>query len=364
MNTLYCLWFHTLNLPESFKYAIWKKCLSCRKIFESDCSFYDTLGIELKKAQKIQEAKKEFEKVSEAYNRMKQCGIKVITIEDECYPEWLKEIHDPPIVLFLLGDASLMNKPSIAIVGARKCSEYGYSVAKELAYGVAKTGFNVISGMALGIDEAAHKGALKAGHTLAVLGTGVDVCYPKQNKLLYEEIKQKGCLVSEFMPQTSPMHYQFPKRNRIISGMALGTVVVEAAERSGSLITAQLALEQNREVFAVPGNINSALSKGCNKLIQGGAKLVTQLEDIVEELIPQLSSYSNNFENNCTNNLSVLLDKVEIMVYDNLSWQPMQLLYVAQKINMSESQIEKILLKLEIKGFIARLPGRRYVRLN
>lgn len=364
MNTLYCLWFHAISLSDALKYKLWKKCLSCKKIYESEHTFYMALGMDLEKAQKIQEAKKGFEAVKEQYEAIKEVGIKMITIEEEEYPERLREIGDPPIVIFLKGDISLLNKPSVAIVGGRKCSDYGYGIAKELGNGLAHTGFSVVSGMALGIDEAAHKGALSAGKTLAVLGTGVEICYPKQNKALYESIQQKGCIVSEFFPQTKPMPYQFPKRNRIISGMTLGTVVIEAAERSGSLITAGLALEQNREVFAVPGNVDSALSRGCNKLIQGGAKLVIELSDIVEELMPQLLDYSNNFKNNCTSNPTLPLDKVEIMVYDNLSWQPTQLVHVAQKVSMSEVQIEKILLKLEIKGFITRLPGRRYVRLN
>lgn len=364
MNTLYGLWFHSISLSDALKYKLWKKCLSCKKIYESEHTFYMALGLNLEKAQKIQEAKKYFETIKKQYEQIKAQGTEIITIEDKAYPERLKEIEDPPIVIFVKGDINLLNKPSVAIVGGRKCSDYGYGIAKELGNGLAHTGFSVVSGMALGIDEAAHKGALSAGNTLAVLGTGVEVCYPKQNRDLYESIQEKGCLLSEFFPQTKPMPYQFPKRNRIISGMTLGTVVIEAAERSGSLITAELALQQNREVFAVPGNVNSALSLGCNKLIQGGAKLVIELSDILEELMPQVLDYSSNFKNNCTNNPVLLLDKVEIMVYDNLSWQPMQLVHVAQKVNISEVQIEKILLKLEIKGFITRLPGRRYVRLN
>lgn len=365
MYKIYCLWFHMLSLPVAFKYTLWKTCLSCQKIYEADESFYRSIGIDIEKARKIQEERKNLKAIQNYYEVLKTNDMTMLTIEDEAYPDRLKKIEDAPIVIFLKGNENLVNYPSIAIVGARKCSEYGYNAAKELGYQLVGAGFNVISGMAMGIDEAAHKGALSKGdRTLAVLGTGVDVCYPKQNRHLYDTILERGCVLSEFLPGTQPMPYQFPLRNRVISGLSLGIVVVEAAERSGSLITAHLALTQNREVFAVPGNIHSALSKGTNKLIQAGAKMVTKVEDIIEELIYQLPNHRDNFENNCTNNPILLLDKVEIMVYDNLSWQPTPLLDVAQKSSMSELQIEKILLKLEIKGFIARLPGRRYVRLN
>lgn len=365
MHKFYCLWFHVLNLPEVFKYTLWKQVLSCQKIYEADDDFYKSIGIDPEKTQKIQASKKDLEDLQNYYESLEHQGITMVTIEDEDYPDRLKVIDDPPIVFFLKGDKTLVNWPSIAIVGARKCTEYGYSVANELGNELGKAGFSVVSGMALGIDEAAHKGALSKGNrTLAVLGCGVDICYPKQNRTLYQALLERGGLLSEFLPGTEPRAYQFPMRNRIISGLSLGTVVVEAAQRSGSLITAHLALAQNREVFAVPGNMNNPLSKGTNKLIQAGAKMVTCVEDIIEELVYQLPVQYDNFENNYTNNPILLLDKVEIMVYDNLSWQPTPLLDVAQKSNMSEHQIEKILLKLEIKGFITRLPGRRYVRLN
>ena len=365
MQRFYCLWFHALNINEKFKYNLWKKVGNCQKIYEGEEDFYKSLGIDYEKIQKIQESKQRLDNLKELYESLGSRNIIMTTIEDEDYPERLKSIDTPPIVFFLKGDIELVNWPSIAIVGARKCSEYGYSVAKELGNGLEKAGFNVVSGMALGIDEAAHKGALSQGHhTLAVLGCGIDICYPKQNSTLYRMLLERGAVLSEFLPGTEPRPYQFPMRNRIISGLSLGVVVVEAAQKSGSLITAHLALEYNREVFAVPGNINSTLSKGANQLIQSGAKMVTCVEDIIEELVYQLPIPCDNFENNYTNNPTLILDKLEIMVYDNLSWQPTPVCDVAQKIHMSEHQIEKILLKLEIKGFITRLPGRRYVRLN
>lgn len=365
MQHFYCLWFHTLKLSEKFKYNLWKKVKSCQKIYEGGEDFYRSLGIDYEKIQKIQESKQKLDGLKTLYESLDRQNIILVSIEDEDYPDKLKSIDTPPIVFFLKGNKLLINWPSIAIVGARRCSEYGYSVAKELGNGLEKAGFNVISGMALGIDEAAHQGALSQGnHTLAVLGCGVDVCYPKQNNTLYRILLERGAVLSEFLPGTEPLPYQFPMRNRIISGLSLGVVVVEAAKKSGSLITAHLALEYNREVFAVPGNINSTLSQGTNQLIQSGAKMVTCIDDIIEELVYQLPLVCDQHENNYKDNPTLRLDKLEIMVYDNLSWQPTPVCDVAQKVHMSEHQIEKILLKLEIKGFITRLPGRRYVRLN
>ncbi|MEF9958505.1 MAG: DNA-processing protein DprA [Niameybacter sp.] len=357
------LCFHLLPIHEGTKYSWWQQSGSCKQFFDADHAFYRQLGISLENIHIIETAKQNQPMLVGYMERLKQQGIQLVSLEDTLYPARLKEIHDPPMILFYKG-SYLLDKPSIAIVGARKCSEYGYQAAMELAYGLTQAGFLVVSGMARGIDEGAHKGALKIGETLAVLGNSVDICYPKQNSRLYEEILEKGCITSEFIPPTQPRDYQFPKRNRIISGLTLGTVVVEAAERSGSLITARFALEQNREVFAVPGNLGSALSCGSHKLIQAGAKLVMSAEDIIQEIMPLASSHISNFTNNCTKIPVQILDKVEIMVYDNLSWQPKELVNIATQMNMTEMNIEKILLKLEIKGFIMRLPGRRYVRLN
>lgn len=360
---MYSLWFHLLSIEGGKKYGWWKEKGSSKEFYETDRKGYKALGIGLEDIHIIEEAKEKFNQIETLVMEIEDKGIHLLSIEEEEYPILLKEIEDPPFIIFWKGH-HFLNRPALAIVGARKCSEYGYQVAMELGYDLAKAGFGVVSGMARGIDEASHKGALKIGETYAVLGNSVDICYPKQNLSLYNHIQEKGCILSEFLPPTEPRPYQFPRRNRLISGMCLGTVVVEAASRSGSLITAHLALAQNREVFAVPGNLNSALSAGSHKLIQSGAKLITKVEDILEELMPQLHFYSSNFANNCTNIPTQILDKVEIMVYDNLSWQPTELIRIAHQMNMTEINVEKILLQLEIKGFIMRLPGRRYVRLN
>lgn len=212
--------------------------------------------------------------------------MKIIKIEDKEYPQNLLKIYDPPKQLYVLGNEKILNEPGIAIVGSRNCTKYGEQTAKSFAYNLARYNINVISGMAKGIDSAAHIGSVMgSGKTVAVLGSGFNHVYPKENMQLFNKILESGgAIITEYEPDTMPDGKNFPRRNRIISGLSKGVVVVEAAERSGSLITAELALEEGKEVFAVPGNINSLLSKGTNELIKDGAKLVTNVFDILEEL--------------------------------------------------------------------------------
>ena len=218
-------------------------------------------------------------------NAIEKLGMVVVTYWDDLYPELLREIPSPPPVLYVCGDAMelLIHEPKIGIVGSRKCTHYGKSVARKLASELARMGFVVVSGLAAGIDSAAHEGAASAGGTIGVLGNGVDIVYPSYNARVYETVKGHGCVISEFPPGTPPMKHHFPMRNRIISGLSLGVVVVEAGEKSGSLITARMAREQGREVFAVPGPVTSESSKGTNLLIKNGAKLVRDAWDVVEE---------------------------------------------------------------------------------
>ena len=219
------------------------------------------------------------EEIAEACEKK---SIRVLVREDEEYPPILREIARPPLVLFARGNP-IPGTERIAIVGARAATQYGKRVAEEIAMGVAAQGVTVVSGAAQGIDSAAHKGALRAGRTVAVLGCGVDVAYPRFNAKLLDEIAESGVVLSEYPPGTQPFPAFFPQRNRIISGLSRGTLVVEAAERSGSLITAELALSEGRDVFAVPGSIYSDLSRGCHRLIQQGAKLAASAADILSE---------------------------------------------------------------------------------
>jgi len=212
-------------------------------------------------------------------------NIKRISLKSGEYPENLKNIYKPPSEIYICGSILPQDKNAIAIVGTRRASSYGLEECRKLSYNLALRGITVISGMARGIDTAAHNGALQAGgRTIAVLGSGHNHIYPPENKKLYYEIIENGACVSEFKPDTRPFRTNFPRRNRIISGLAIGVVVVEAPERSGALITANFALEQGREVFAMPGNINSTKSSGTNKLIKEGAKLVEDVQDILDEL--------------------------------------------------------------------------------
>jgi DNA processing protein len=215
---------------------------------------------------------------------MEATGVRLVSFEDVEYPGNLREIIDPPPVLFVRGCIVPEDERAIAVIGSRKASAYGIAVCRRLVRALVDHGFSIVSGMAKGVDAAAHWAALeRKGRTLAVLGTGVDVVYPKRNKQVFEGLLERGALLSEFLPGTEPFAKNFPRRNRIISGMALGVLVVEAAERSGTMITVRTALEQGREVFAVPGDIRSPVSRGTHRLIKEGAKLVERVEDILEE---------------------------------------------------------------------------------
>lgn len=219
--------------------------------------------------------------------------IEEISIESQEYPEQLRNIYDPPIKLYVLGNKQILKQKGIAIVGSRKCSEYGKKVALQFAKSLSENGVNIISGLAVGIDTYAHLGTLQVveccglnkGKTISVLGSGLDEIYPKENiNLAKQIIKSGGCIISEYSIGTKPEKLNFPKRNRIISGLSKGVVIIEASEKSGSLITAEFALEQGREVFAVPGSVFSLTSVGTNNIIKQGAKLVTSYEDVLDEL--------------------------------------------------------------------------------
>lgn len=220
---------------------------------------------------------------------MEKNNIDIISIEDDTYPKLLKMINRPPINLYIRGNKNVLNMPSLGIVGCREASYYGKSVAKEFAYNLSKSGFNIVSGLARGIDSFAHIGAIVAkGKTTAILGNGLDTIYPKENiKLAQSILDSDGAIISEYPLGTKPEKINFPRRNRIISGLSNGILIVEAKEKSGSLITLDFALEQGRDIFAIPGNINSKNSFGTNGIIKQGAKLVTNWEEIVEE-------YTNN----------------------------------------------------------------------
>src|SRR5258708_182056 len=244
----------------------------------------DTISV-IKSAEMLEKAAREIEELA-------RLGGEAFTLSDELYPKLLRETYDPPIVIYYLGNlTAALSQPAIAIVGSRRCSTYGRNVAEKLSRGLAERGVTIVSGLARGIDSAAHRGALDGrGITVGVMGTGLDAVYPRENRKLAERIVEKGALITEFPLATPPVSQNFPFRNRVISGISLGVMIVEGAERSGSLITARMAYEQGREVFAVPGNITSSKSFGPNYLIKDGAKLVQTWQDVVEEFPPEHKS--------------------------------------------------------------------------
>ncbi len=286
--------------------------------------------------------------------------VNVLTIEDVLYPENLKTIHYPPPILYFKGTIIEADKNSISIVGSRKATYYGKMVAEKLSKDLALAGITIISGMARGIDTSAHKGALSVnGRTIAVLGCGIDYIYPPENRRLAQEIQESGAVISEFPLSTLPERQNFPRRNRIISGLSLGTVVVEAAEKSGALITADFALEQGREVFAIPGNINSPLSNGSHNLIKQGAKLVNNYQDILEEiytLLPQKTAEKDMVKENTS------LTEKEKVIYRLITKEPVQIDEIIKESKLSAGKVSEILLNLELKDLIKEIEGKRFIK--
>ncbi|MBL8241849.1 MAG: DNA-protecting protein DprA [Bryobacterales bacterium] len=318
-----------------------------------------------------------FDDAVDQQNKMRARGAVLITFHDPLYPEMLKDILDPPLTLFARGDLALLNFPGIAVVGTRKPTPYGMAVAEKLGGDLASAGLNVISGMARGIDTAAHKAALAAGgKTTAVFGCGVDMVYPSENRRLHEEISAKGLALSEF-PMGAPAYPQnFPIRNRIVSGMSCGVLVVEGAQYSGSAITARLAMDQGRDVYAVPGNITSQASWGPNLLIRQGAKLVSTAQDIVNELTPevrrriQIGSAASNKDDTNSSPKQATLPLGPNSVLGDLLLAKLRVdepLHIDALLgcleNYSSSEIVAVLFELELLGLIRQLPGKQFVKV-
>ncbi|MBN1754849.1 DNA-processing protein DprA [bacterium] len=288
-------------------------------------------------------------------------GANFIPIDSEHYPYLLKQISTAPPFIFASDLFKKADEVAIAMVGTRKPSYYGKGVAEQFAAEFANKGITVVSGFADGVDTAAHRSCLKhGGRTIAVFGCGLEVIYPYFNSKLYREIKEKGILVSEFPMGTKPDAINFPQRNRIISGLSLGTVVIEAGLKSGALITSSYALHQNREVFAVPGTINSPESEGTNRLLQKGAKLVTSVEDILEEF-PFIIVPKEEREEAYQQVSSLTEDEKKI--YDALDFNPQHIDVLVKAGDFEMSHALSILLALELKGLIKQIPGKRFVRV-
>lgn len=308
------------------------------------------------------------------WEAIQKSGASFLTYNDPEYPERLRQIFDPPALLWIRGDASLLSKPSIAVVGTRHPTPYGAGMAEMLSRDLAARGMSILSGMARGVDTAAHKGALAAkGKTIAVWGTGIDVIYPKENKSLAEQIIQTGgTIISEFPMSTFPAPQNFPKRNRIISGMSIGVLVVEAGEHSGTRVTARCALEQDRDVFAVPGNVTTKNAWGPNTLIKQGAKLVATWEDVWEELPSQIRveiestwELASKPEPGASLFEEAPLQPAESRVMSVLRYdEALQLDEIMEKLEpeLSSSEVFTALFELELAGRIKQLPGKNYVK--
>ena len=309
--------------------------------------------------------------------RVRKLGGDVLILDDGVYPSLLREIYDPPITLYVKGAwAECLDQPCVAIVGSRKCSTYGQNAASMLARDLAQRGVTIVSGFARGIDAAAHRGAIEGGgRTVAVIGTGLDEVYPRDHKKLADEVLASGgAIVSQFPLGTPPVSENFPYRNRIISGLSLGVIVVEAAENSGSLITARLAIEQNREVFAVPGNITSRNSFGTNYLIKGaGAKLIQQWQDVAAELPPQIAARllppplsEKKKEKSLADQLSFVpqgLTGFEHSVFKLLSADnPAHIDALVNQTRLTMPDLTAALLTLEMRDLVRALPGKCFVR--
>jgi DNA processing protein len=290
-------------------------------------------------------------------------GVRLILCTETDYPPLLARTVGGPAVLFVLGSIEALHAPQLAMVGARKPTPGGRKNARDFAAALAGAGLTITSGLAQGIDTASHEGALQAdGTTVAVCGTGLDTVYPTENARLANRIRERGTLVSEFPPRTAPVARNFPRRNRIISGLAHGTLVVEATCRSGSLITARLAAEQGRDVFAIPGSIHSPLSRGCHQLIRQGATLAAEPLDVVSELqIPLLSQGLTTSIRSAKD--SPPLDKEYEMLLDALGFEPANLDVLVARTGLPGASVASMLLILELEGRVAALPGGRYDRI-
>jgi len=299
-------------------------------------------------------------------------AIRKITIDDAEYPINLRNIHNPPRQLYVNGTLSEEDKIAVAVVGSRRASIYGLQMAEQFGYELALRGVTVVSGMARGIDSAAHRGALKAkGRTIAVMGSGHDDIYPPENKELYKEIAATGAVVTEYEGDADPSPWHFPQRNRIISGLSIGVLVVEAAKNSGALITADLAAEQGREVFALPGKVSSVTSSGTNDLIKDGARLVQTVDDILEELsITEMKPLEGEARAGMDEKISKMtrayiynsLTIDERKVYKLLSDEPVYIDDISQRSGLDPSMASKVLLGLELKKLIKELRGKQFIR--
>jgi DNA processing protein len=319
-------------------------------------------GVGYRLAQAIAVAKQEID-LSPELAACRSAGIQMVSRSATAYPRLLLEIHDPPGVLFLQGDLRAADSLAIAVVGSRNATRYGVTQAARIATGLARAGVTVVAGLARGIDAAAHRAALAAGgRTLAVMGGGLLKTYTPEHAELARQVSEQGCLISEMPPQYVATRHAFPRRNRIISGLTLGTLIVEAAERSGALITARQAMEQNRDVFAVPGPVDNRNSKGCHALLRDGAILVESVEDILDALGPLVETNQQEDGREIRHPAELQLNATETSVLQAIGTNPTLVDQVVQQTELPTHRVLSTLSVLEVRQLIVRLPGGTVTR--
>ena len=355
----YAYWLHNIPGIGNAKIRhLYEEAVSAEEIYHMSLpELKKVQGLTEEDVHSIQKSQKKWDVDKEWFSLLEQ-GIGFVSLEQPEFPEKVRHITNPPYALYYVGKLPDENRKSIAIVGARTRSAYGSQVAAEIAKALAENGIQVISGLARGIDRDAHQGALNGGgDTYGVLGCGVNVCYPSENKFLYNQIIETGGVISEYPPGTRPMAKQFPARNRIIAGLCNGVVVIEAKEKSGSLITAEFAMDQGRDVYAVPGRISDSLSQGCNRLIKQGAGAVISVEDFLSdlEILSDINYTQMDFRKN-------LLEKDERLVYSLTDFRPIGVATLVDKTGISISRLLEILNHLESLGLIKETFTNYYIR--
>ena len=339
-------------------------------IFQGDVRSFSAIeGIGENVASSIYNGLRQRDYLDKEFERCAKLGVQIITQADTVYPTFLRELVDAPMALYYKGDAELLNAASLALVGSRRPTAYGERVAAMLSKECAQVGIPTVSGLARGIDTVVHQSTIAAkGRTIAVLGSGLDDIYPPENKKLAEQISSNGLLLSEFKLDTFPEPGNFPRRNRIVAALSLGTIVVEADEKSGALITARLAAEQGKDIFAVPGQIDNKMSRGPHRLLRDGAKLVEKLQDVIEEIAPLSEHYltlSKDQSKVAVQQAKKLIQSLNIQeqsLYNLTGSESVSAEVLLAQSHLTAGEFSQVLLSLEMKGLVQSLPGKRYGR--
>jgi len=359
----------TPGLASRLSARVLRKFGSPDGVFRASLADLESCNLPAQAAQAIvkKESFKRAEKELDGVRKIANCRL--LNWTEPEYPQTLLQIYDPPVLLYVRGDVQVLNSPSLSIVGTRRPTLYGTQMAQRLGRELAARGLVIVSGLARGIDAIGHQGALDAnGRAIGVLGTGIDVCYPKENKKLYEKVLERGAIITEFPLRTHPAPENFPVRNRIVAGMPLGVVVIEGAQYSGSLITARLAMEFGREVFGVPGNVTQPVSFAPNLLIKQGAKLVTNAEDVIEELPTPVRAALVQAEQPEAEQRNLLaaasLNGSEKKLYELLNAdEPKPIDDIVERSGLNSSEVLATLFNLEMKGIIRQLPGKQFSKV-